>query len=65
MGMRVQAHTAASKQPLEAYERFAEARIEEVGTPPCRHTSARLSMERYRYSFTQSRRMSDRHLSSR
>ena len=25
-----QAHTAASKQPLEAYERFAEARMEEV-----------------------------------
>jgi glycyl-tRNA synthetase (class II) len=25
-----QAHTAASKQPLEAYERFAEPRMEQV-----------------------------------
>ena len=40
-GACAQAHTAASKQPLEAYERFAEARMEEVTpllqTCPCLH----------------------------
>lgn len=30
MSLWPQAHTEASKQPLEAYERFAEARMEEV-----------------------------------